>query len=322
MARILTLTLNPALDLTVRAGCLRLGELNRTASTRLDAAGKGINVARVLARLGHDVTVSGLLGADNDLDFVRAFKTCGLRDAFERVPGDTRINIKLSEEDGRVTDLNGPGLRIPTAALENLVSRLEALLEAGLDAVVISGSLPPGVASTLPADLITRVRAHRVPVWLDTSGAALVAGLHARPSGVKPNDLELGDWAGHALDTSEARLRAARRLHAEGIDDVLLSLGSDGVLWASGGTALTATPPRVPVISTVGAGDTLLAGTLHGVLSGWPRERVLRFATALAAESVRHIGVGEPEALDFEQLLQCTVVRSLSMESPLQEKRP
>lgn len=93
MARILTLTLNPALDLSVRLDAIRPGEVNRTESTRLDAAGKGINVARVLAGLGHDVTVSGLLGADNETAFVRAFTECGLHDAVLRVPGETRINV-------------------------------------------------------------------------------------------------------------------------------------------------------------------------------------------------------------------------------------
>jgi len=321
MARVLTLTLNPALDLAIRTGPLRLGEVNRTQSTRLDAAGKGINVARVLARLGHDVTVSGLLGEDNETAFVRAFATCGLGDAFIRIPGETRINAKLSEPDGRVTDLNGPGPRVPPAALEALFERLESLLP-GLDAVAISGSLPPGVTPATLAELITRIRARQVPVWLDTSDAALVAGIAARPTCVKPNDIELAEWAGHPLDTPEAQLRAALRLNAEGIDDVLLSLGAEGVLWASRGEALAATPPRVSVMSTVGAGDTLLAGTLHGVLSGWPRERGLCFATALAAESVRHIGVGEPDAPDFEQLLRATHVRDLSTEPSTGETHP
>lgn len=314
MARILTLTLNPALDLAIRTGPLRLGEVNRTESTRLDPAGKGINVARVLAGLGHEVTVSGLLGADNETAFVRLFTERGLRDAFIRVPGETRINAKLSEPDGRVTDLNGPGPRIPAEALEALSQRLESLLT-GLDAVVISGSLPPNVTPEQLAGLVRTVRARQVRVWLDSSGAALVAGLAARPSAVKPNEKELADWAGHPLETSEARLRAALRLNAEGIEDVIVSAGAEGVLWVRGGEALAATSPRVSVVSTVGAGDTLVAGMLHGVLSGWPRERGLRFATALAAESVRHVGVGDPGASDFEQLQQRTDVRSLSVDA-------
>ena len=75
-----------------------------------------------------------------------------------------------------------------------------------------------------------------------------------------------------------------------------------------------ARPPRVSVVSTVGAGDTLLAGALHGMLSRWPRERSLRFATALAAESVRHVGVGNPNAADFEALQQQTLVQELAVE--------
>ena len=309
MARLLTLTLNPALDLSLRVGTLRLGEVNRTESTRLDAAGKGLNVARVLAGLGHDVTVSGLLGADNEGAFVRAFAALGLRDAFLRVPGETRINAKVSEPDGRVTDLNGPGFSVPAPTLEALEARVDGLLT-GLDAVAVCGSLPPNVPPERLARLLTRLEEKGVPVWLDTSGPALRAGLGARPTGVKPNETELAEWAGRPLDTPGARLEAARRLHAEGIAEVLVSAGADEVLWVGGGEAWVATPPAVPVVSTVGAGDTLLAGTLHGVLSGWTRERSLRFATALAAESVRHVGVGEARAGDFEQLEQRTRLRA------------
>ena len=308
MARILTLTLNPALDLSLRVGALRLGAVNRTESNRLDAAGKGINVARVLSRLGHEVTVSGLLGADNETAFVRAFATHTLRDAFIRVPGETRINAKLSEHDGRVTDLNGSGPEIPPPALEALRTRLEGLL-GGLDAVAVCGSLPPNVTPAWLAELITTLRARQVPVWLDTSGPALKAGMGARPTAVKPNETELAEWAGQPLTRLEERLQAAQRLNAGGIEEVLVSLGAEGVLWTGRGEVLVATPPQVPVISTVGAGDTLLAGTLHGVLSGWLRERSLRFATALAAECVRHVGVGDPTAGDFQKLQQQTLIR-------------
>ncbi|WP_375766275.1 1-phosphofructokinase [Archangium gephyra] len=313
MARILTLTLNPALDLAIRVGPIRLGEVNRTESTRLDAAGKGINVARVLRDLGHDVTVSGLLGADNETAFVRAFARYGLHDAFVRIPGESRINAKLSEPDGRVTDLNGPGPLIPAHALDMLSVRLGPLLP-GIEAVVISGSLPPNMTPAQLASLITRIRERQVPLWLDTSGPALVTGLTARPTGVKPNETELADWAGHPLDTPEARLQAALRLNAEGIEDVLVSAGAEGVIWAQRGDVLMAESPRVTVVSTVGAGDTLLAGTLHGIMSGWPRERGLRFATALAAESVRHIGVGDPNAGDLDVLQRQTAVRSLTVQ--------
>jgi 1-phosphofructokinase len=236
------------------------------------------------------------------------------------VPGETRVNAKLSERDGRVTDLNGPGPRIPPGTLETLTERLWSLLP-GLDAVAISGSLPPNVMPARLAELITGIRERQVPVWLDTSGPALASGLAARPACVKPNETELADWAGHPLETPEALLEAVLRLNAEGIEDVLLSVGAEGVIWAQRGNVLAAKPPQVSVVSTVGAGDTLLAATLHGVLSGWPRERNLRFSTALSAESVRHIGVGDPNQADFELLLQQTVVQRLLVEPRPGESR-
>ncbi|GAB2795528.1 1-phosphofructokinase [Halomonas shantousis] len=314
MARVLTISLNPALDLAIRLPRLAPGEVNRTESTRLDAAGKGVNVARVLVALGHEVTVSGFLGADNDTPFVHAFVDMGVEDAFLRVPGETRINAKLSEHDGRVTDINGPGLAIARGALAELLTRLEALAgdpASRPDAVVIAGSLPPGITADDQAALIRRLRELGLAVWADTSGPALTAAIAAMPTAVKPNEQELADWAGEALESDASRLRAARRLHEAGIDEALLSAGSAGVLWVSRRGAWLATPPAVDVASTVGAGDTLLAGMLHGVLADLPVEQALRLATALSAESVRHVGVGDPHAADFDTLQQQTHVRCL-----------
>lgn len=314
MARVLTLSLNPALDLAIRLPHLALGAVNRTEETHLNAAGKGVNVARVLVALGHEVTVSGFLGAANDGPFLRAFADMGVEDAFLRVPGETRINTKLAEHDGRITDINGPGLEVAIEAFNRLVDELDAMADDPArrpDAVVIAGSLPPGISPDELAALVWRLREHRLPVWVDTSGAALGAAIAARPNAVKPNEHELADWAGGPLASDMARLCAARNLHESGIDEALVSAGRDGVLWVSRRGAWLATPPQVDVASTVGAGDTLVAGMLHGVLNDHPAERTLRLATALAAESVRHIGVGNPHAADFDQLQQQIRVRRL-----------
>jgi len=110
MAKILTLTLNPALDLTVQLARLEVGEVNRSNALHSHAAGKGLNVAQVLADLGHQLTVSGFLGENNPQAFDALFAQRGFVDAFIRVPGDTRSNIKLAEDDGRITDINGLGI--------------------------------------------------------------------------------------------------------------------------------------------------------------------------------------------------------------------
>ncbi|QTP60095.1 1-phosphofructokinase [Billgrantia antri] len=315
MARVLTLTLNPALDLSVSLERLTPGTVNRTRETHLTAAGKGVNVARVLADLGHDVTVSGFLGADNDGPFLRAFEAMGVEDAFLRVPGETRINAKLAEADGRVTDINGPGAAINAAAWQRLLDGLATRIgdpRRRPDAVVIAGSLPPGVAPTDLAELTARLRAAGLPVWVDTSGEALTRTIEARATAVKPNEQELAAWAGESLESAEARLKAALRLYAAGIEEAVVSAGPAGVLWISRRGAWQAMPPRLTVASTVGAGDTLLAALLHGVLAGHPPDQALRLATALSAESVRHVGVGNLHADDFPQLQQQTRVRRLN----------
>jgi 1-phosphofructokinase len=179
------------------------------------------------------------------------------------------------------------------------------------DAVVIAGSLPPGVTPDDLAALIGWLRGHDLPVWVDTSGAALSAAIAATPSAVKPNETELAEWAGEPLEDAASRLAAATRLHASGIEHALVSLGDEGMLWVGPAGRWQATPPRVEVASTVCAGDTLLAAMLHGRLENLNAEATLRLATALSAEAVRHVGVGDTHAPDLDQLQQNTCVRRL-----------
>ncbi|REC95501.1 1-phosphofructokinase [Kushneria indalinina] len=311
MSRVLTLTLNPALDLSIRLTALSPGSVNRSQESSLTPAGKGNNVACVLARHDHQVVAGGFLGRDNQAPFERAFLEWGVEDRFVRVAGETRVNAKLTEADGRVTDINGPGALVDKAAMARLLDDIEAGAE-DIDAVVISGSLPPGVTPDWLAALIGRLGTQGLPVWLDSSGGALVHGARARPTLIKPNEHELAECVGRPLADEAALLTAARELQRGGIDNVLLSLGADGVVWLFDGGALRARPPRVEIVSTVCAGDTLLAGVLHGVLEGWPREQTLRFATALSADAVRRIGVGRSDVEDFTALCEAVSIEVLT----------
>ncbi|MDM8193993.1 1-phosphofructokinase [Pseudomonas koreensis] len=311
MAKILTLTLNPALDLTVELSRLDAGQVNRSEEMHTHAAGKGVNVAQVLADLGHQVTVSGFLGEDNQQAFETLFAKRGFVDAFIRVPGETRSNIKVAEQDGRITDINGPGPVVDATAQQALLDRLQQIAP-GHDAVVVAGSLPRGVTAQWLRELIERLNALGLKVALDSSGEALRAALQASPWLIKPNTEELA----HALDCEVvspiAEAQAAARLHAQGIEHVVISHGADGVNWFSVGSALHATPPKVSVASTVGAGDSLLAGMLHGLLSANTPEQTLRTATAIAAMAVTQIGFGINDAAQLAQLEQGVRVRPLT----------
>lgn len=311
MARILTLTLNPALDLTVRLARLEPGEVNRSETLLTHAAGKGVNVAQVLADLGHQLTVGGFLGADNPQAFDALIARRGFADAFIRVPGETRSNIKIAEQDGRVTDINAPGPQVSEQAQQALLNQL-TLIAPGHDAVVVAGSLPRGVSAQWLHHVLVQLKGLGLKVALDTSGEALRAGLRAGPWLVKPNTEELADALDCSTDSLEQQRQAAQRLHAQGVEHVVVSHGADGVNWFSPTLALHATPPKVSVASTVGAGDSLLAGMLHGLLSGEAPEQTLRRATAIAAMAVTQIGFGISDDAQLAHLQSGVDVRQLT----------
>ncbi|SDU75128.1 MULTISPECIES: 1-phosphofructokinase [Pseudomonas fluorescens group] len=311
MAKILTLTLNPALDLTVELSRLDAGQVNRSDEMHTHAAGKGVNVAQVLADLGHQLTVSGFLGEDNLQAFETLFVKRGFVDAFIRVPGETRSNIKVAEQDGRITDINGPGPVVDADAQQALLDRLLQIAP-GHDAVVVAGSLPRGVTAQWLRELIDKLNALGLKVALDSSGEALRAALQASPWLIKPNTEELAHALGCEVVSPIAEAQAAARLHAQGIEHVVISHGADGVNWFSVGSALHASPPKVSVASTVGAGDSLLAGMLHGLLSADTPEQTLRTATAIAAMAVTQIGFGINDPAQLAQLEQGVRVRPLT----------
>ena len=304
MARILTLTLNPALDLTVRLARLEPGAVNRSETLITHAAGKGVNVAQVLADLGHAVTVGGFLGEDNPQAFEALIAHRGFGDAFVRVPGETRSNIKIAEQDGRVTDINAPGPLVSEQAQAELLKRL-ALIGSDFDAVVVAGSLPRGVSPQWFQALIEQLKNLGLKVALDTSGEALRAGLKAGPWMVKPNTEELAQALDNATD-------AISQLHQQGVEHVVVSDGAAGVSWYSSGATLQATPPKVAVASTVGAGDSLLAGMLHGLLRDEAPEQTLRRATAIAAMAVTQIGFGISDDAQLARLESGVDVRTLT----------
>ncbi|KTT03045.1 1-phosphofructokinase [Pseudomonas oryzihabitans] len=315
MSRILTLTLNPALDLTVQLPELKPGAVNRSEAVIVHAAGKGLNVAQVLADLGHELTVSGFLGADNASAFEALFARRGFTDAFVRVPGETRSNLKLAEADGRITDINGPGPEVSAAAQQELLATLDRIA-AGHDAVVVAGSLPRGVTPEWLAALIGRLKSLGLPVALDTSGAALRAALAAGPWLIKPNTEELAEACNAPAETATEQALLVEQLRALGIAHLVISQGAEGVRWY-GHQTLEAQPPKVTVASTVGAGDSLLAGMLHGLLTGQTPERTLTTATAIAALAVTQIGFGinDPAQLGtFEDQVRVRVLPDFPLE--------
>ncbi|NBH76092.1 1-phosphofructokinase [Rodentibacter pneumotropicus] len=300
MAKVATITLNTAYDLVGRLSRIELGEVNTVETLGLFPAGKGINVAKVLKDLGVDVAVGGFLGEDNAGDFEQMFKKQGLQDKFHRVTGKTRINVKITETEADVTDLNFLGYEIsPQAWQQFAADSLAYCLD--YDVVAVCGSLPRGVTLELFAEWLNQLHQAGVKVVLDTSNAALNAGLTAHPWLVKPNHRELEAWIGHALNSEEEIINAAQQLKAQGIENVIISMGVKGSLWINNEGAIKTQPPKCEnVVSTVGAGDSMVAGLIYGIKQGLSKSETLSFASAVSAFAVSqsNVGVSNPALLD------------------------
>ncbi|WP_260261887.1 1-phosphofructokinase [Vibrio intestinalis] len=300
--KVVTITLNPALDLTGHLDQLNLGSVSLVEQSDLHAAGKGVNVAKVLSDLGAEVTVTGFLGQDNQEMFCQLFNQMGANDQFVRVVGSTRINVKLVEKSGAVNDINFPGVTVTQSDIEKFESTLDVLCDQH-EYFVFAGSLPNGVTPELAATWVSRLQQRGKKVLFDSSRAALQTGIKAKPWLIKPNDEELAQLVNQPLESQQACQSAAESLVETGIENIVVSMGAEGVLWLNQGEWLHAQPPKMSVVSTVGAGDTLVAGLCYGHMKQMPKEQLISFATALSALAVSQVGVGI-ESLEQVKSLQ------------------
>ncbi|MDF2154842.1 1-phosphofructokinase [Vibrio sp. CAU 1672] len=309
--KVVTVTLNPALDLTGSLAQLNVGSVSLVNQSSLHAAGKGVNVAKVLTDLGADVTVTGFLGKDNPELFHQLFDEIGAHNAFVEVDGATRINVKLVEANGKVSDINFPGIQVSDADVARFEHTLFSLAQTH-DYFVVAGSLPGGVSPERCAAWIERLHQLGKKVLFDSSRTALSAGIDAHPWLIKPNDEELSDFVGQTLSTPQECQQAALSLSDKGIENIVVSMGADGVMWLNQGEWLRAQPPRMNVVSTVGAGDTLVAGLCWGHMQQLPKTELLRFATALSALAVSQVGVGLTSQQELEKIRLETQVSELN----------
>lgn len=266
-ARSITVTLNPAIDRTVSISNFTAGEVNRAEKSADKAGGKGVNVAIALAKAGAVVTATGLLGRENHAIFTEAFQANGITDAFCLLDGQTRLGIKIVDPRAQqTTDINFPGLQPTAASLEQVKTTVLAAVRAQTPFVALGGSLPPGVDAALYAAWITELKAAGARVALDTSGAPLKLGIAAGPTFIKPNKDELQALLGQTLGTPTEIARAARQLiNTHGIGLVAVSMGAEGACFISAEAAVHAHSIPIPIYSTVGAGDAMVAGILHAL---------------------------------------------------------
>lgn len=293
---IYTLTLNPSLDYFVDVPRFSLGSVNRSLHELLFPGGKGINVSIVLSRLGIQNTALGFIAGDTGRLFEDMLASFDVKSDFVHLSsGDTRINVKINA--GNETEINARGPQITHRDVGALLSVISSLKDG--DTLIISGSVPPQLSDTVYADIASSISAKNVNMIVDTTGKYLTNILKYKPFMIKPNHIELGEIFGRTLVDDNEIIACAKKLQADGAQNVLVSKGADGaILVCADGTVCKAYAPRGNVISTVGAGDSAVAGFVAGFMQKSDFGHALKLAvSAGSATSFCHHLATEDEIM-------------------------
>lgn len=258
---IVTVTLNPSLDRTLEVQRFERGAVLRTSAPTLQAGGKGVNVTRALTANGIPSIAVLPVGGGEGAELSGLLDAAGVSARFVPVAGRTRSNITVAERDGTITKLNEPGPALSAVELATLTAVIASAVSSG-DWVVISGSMPPALGGEQLQALAGSLADHKVNLAIDTSGDALVAALAARPRLIKPNRAELAEVSGRALVSISEVIDAAKGVRDRGVELVLVSLGADGAVLVGPSGVLVGESRVDRPRSTVGAGDSFLAGFL------------------------------------------------------------
>lgn len=299
--KIVTLTLNPAFDIHCACEDFRPYHESVARIASRDAAGKGINISRALRAVGTDSRAVCVVGRENGAEFCRALEAQGLAVVPVWTDGRIRENITLHEAEGRETRISFEGF--PTRD-EILGQVAQAIGEADAQTVVtLTGSIPAGIATADVLALLNGLRERGSRVVIDSRSVTLRELVGFRPWLIKPNRDEAEGYTGRKIDGAEDAAEIARTLFAQGIDNVLLSLGAEGAVLASAEGTFYAKAPAARVYSTIGAGDSMIAGFLDGAGRGLSAADCLRRAVAFGTAACMREGTCPPKQEDVERLL-------------------
>jgi len=307
---IYTVTLNPALDRTIYVETLKPFDANRIRREERYAGGKGIDVSRALKELDTESIALGFIGGFAGREMEGRLLNEGIPTDFTVINGETRVNVIVHDmAANRETSLLAQGPEVQPFEIVKLIEKVESLNKP--EFVIVSGSLPQGVNSEIYRkilDISVRKGARTV---LDTDGPAFLTGLKAKPTLVKPNLFELGRYAGEEISTQEQILRWAGKLRETGVEIVLVSMAAEGIIMVSDRLKLHAQPPKVEVKSTIGAGDSAVAGFVYGLHRGLELAECLRWSVAAGSAATMCVGSGVCQWTDTEQLAKQVEIKSL-----------
>ena len=308
---IVTVTLNTCIDKTVQVRGFAVGATLKGKVLRRRPAGKGINVSRCLAALGHRSVAAGFVGRNERLLFSREIALRGIAELLIEVDGRTRDNITYIDPDAHTeTHIREEGFEVTQAGLDQLHSALASIADRG-DTVVFSGSMPPGLPDAALADLVAASRRQGASVVVDSNGEPFRLALEARPLLIKPNIAELEELTGTGCSSPEQIAASARSL-LDRVQTIAVSMGARGAVCVTAGEAWYACGEVAGVQHTVGCGDALLAGFIAAREEAAPLRECLREAVACGGASARCDIASDLRRQDVDSLLPLVEVKRIA----------
>jgi 6-phosphofructokinase 2 len=304
---IYTITLNPALDRTIWINATTPDDCNRIESEQMYAGGKGIDVSKVLTSFGVTNKALGFVGGFAGEELEGILINEGIACDFVRIAGRTRTNIIINDmASGNQTLYNAKGPEISAFELMQIIHKVEDFERP--DFVILSGSLPGGVNPEIYRKIIEISKSKGAKVVLDTDAEALRIGLQEHPTMIKPNLHELSRISGRKLDTIDSIITEAKKVRLGGIEIVLVSMGSRGMLMVCDEGQYLAKPPKVEVKNTIGAGDSAVAGFIYGMATKQDLIAALKYSVASGTATILQTGTAVCKMEDFQALLDQIVV--------------
>jgi 1-phosphofructokinase len=294
---IYTLTLNPSVDYIVEADDIVLGSLNRSKKETKFPGGKGINVSRVLRSMGIVSKAIGFIGGFTGRYVEEFLNREGVFTGFVKVDGDTRINIKLKADTE--TEINARGPEVSPLAFGLLKEQIKQLGNG--DFLVLAGSIPSSMPGTTYEEIVRICKETGAEVIVDAEGELLKTVLEYRPFLIKPNHHELGQFFNKEISSTDDAIFYGKKLVEAGAKNVIVSLAEKGAVYINETSAYTATVPNGEVKSSVGAGDSMVAGFLAQYLKTNNLQAAFQYSVASGSATAFSIGLCEPEKV--EQLL-------------------
>lgn len=306
---IYTLTLNPAYDVHAKADRLLLEHENLAEVSAREAGGKGVNLSRALTVHGIGNTAIVVLGKENGAEFRENLEAAGIQGVFLEREGRIRENLTVHCGDGTETRISFRGFSVDDRLLEEVASRMDMN---GETIVTFTGSVPAGISRDGVLHFLHRLRDRGAKLVLDSKSLTLEDLFTLRPWLIKPNQEEISAYFNGHVETMEEALVCAQAFVAHGITNVMISLGSQGAILISGGKTYIATPPKIKAVSTIGAGDSSLAGFIAAATAGKSAPECLQTAISYGTAACLTEGSRPPRPEDTAAIFPQVCIRMLA----------